>query len=55
MLEHVGVIQSLISTCKLQDVDPYTYLVDVLQRIGDHPAERSRGADTPKLEGAVRG
>ena len=38
--QHVGVIQSLISTCKLQDVDPYTYLVDVLQRIGDHPADR---------------
>ena len=38
--QHVGVIQSLISTCKLQGVDPYTYLVDVLQRIGDHPADR---------------
>lgn len=36
--EHVGIIQTLISTCKLQDVDPYTYLVDVLQRVGEHPA-----------------
>lgn len=36
--EHVGIIQSLICTCKLQGVDPYTYLVDVLQRIGVHPA-----------------
>jgi hypothetical protein len=35
---HVGVIQSLISTCKLQDVDPYAYLVDVLQRVDVHPA-----------------
>jgi len=35
---HVGIIQSLISTCKLQDVDPYTYLVDVLQRVDTHPA-----------------
>ena len=36
--EHVGIIQSLICTCKLQGVDPYTYLVDVLQRISVHPA-----------------
>ena len=36
--EHVGQVQSLITTCVLQDVDPYTYLVDVLQRIATHPA-----------------
>lgn len=35
--ERVGQIQSLISTCVLQGVDPYTYLVDVLQRIDTHP------------------
>ena len=35
--ERVGQIQSLIATCVLQDVDPYTYLVDVLQRIDTHP------------------
>ena len=28
-------------TCKLQGVDPYTYLVDVLQRISIHPASRA--------------
>jgi len=33
----VGVIQSLISTCKLHDIDPYTYLVDVMQRVQIHP------------------
>ena len=38
--QRVGVIQSLIVTCRLQDVDPYTYLVDVLQCIGEHPARR---------------
>ena len=27
-------------TCRLQGVDPYTYLVDVLQRVGEHPASR---------------
>lgn len=38
--EHAGVIQSLLTTCKLHDVNPYTWLVDVLQRISTHPASR---------------
>lgn len=38
--EHVGIIQSLISTCKLHDVNPYTYLTDVLLRISEHPARQ---------------
>ena len=38
--KHVGVIQSLPQTCRLHDVDPYTYLVDVMQRVGQHPASR---------------
>ena len=33
----VGVIQSLISTCKLHDINPYAYLVDVMQRVQVHP------------------
>ena len=33
-------IQSLLVTCRLQGVDPYTYLVDVLQRISEHPASQ---------------
>ena len=36
--ERIGLIQSLLVTCRLQGVDPYTYLVDVLQRISEHPA-----------------
>ena len=36
--QHVGAIQSLLTTCRLHSVDPYTYLVDVLQRISLHPA-----------------
>jgi len=40
-----GVVQSLIATCRLQGIDPYTYLVDVLQRVGQHSA--SRVADLP--------
>ena len=35
---HVGIVQSLITTCRLHDVDPYDYLVDVLQRVDRHPA-----------------
>jgi transposase len=38
--KHVGIIQSLLVTCRLHDIDPYDYLVDVLQRIGQHPASR---------------
>ena len=37
--KRVGIIQSLLITCRLHDVDPYTYLVDILQRIGDHRAK----------------
>lgn len=36
--QHVGIIQSLLTTCRLHGVDPYAYLVDVLQRISLHPA-----------------
>jgi transposase len=46
--EQVGIIQSLITTCRLHRVDPYTYLVDVLQRVGQHPAARVAEL-TPRL------
>ena len=45
---HVGVVQSLIATCILQGIDPYTYLIDVLQRVGRHPASRVAEL-TPRL------
>ncbi len=35
--EHLGIVQSLLSTCRLQGIDPYDYLVDVLQRVATHP------------------
>jgi hypothetical protein len=44
----VGILQSLLVTCRLQGVDPYTYLVDVLQRVDDHPAG-DVAALTPRL------
>lgn len=46
--KHVGIIQSLIVTCRLHGIDPYTYLVDVLQRVGQHPATRVAEL-TPRL------
>lgn len=46
--KHVGIVQSLIVTCRLHDIDPYTYLVDVLQRVGQHPAARVAEL-TPRL------
>lgn len=46
--KHVGMIQSLIVTCRLHGIDPYTYLVDVLQRVAEHPASRVAEL-TPRL------
>ena len=38
--KQMGMIQSLLVTCKLHDINPYTYLVDVLQRVGHQPASK---------------
>ena len=46
--EYAGIVQSLIATCRLHDIDPYTYLVDVLQRVAEHPASRVAEL-TPRL------
>lgn len=46
--EQVGIVQSLLVTCRLHGIDPYTYLVDVLQRVGQHPASRVAEL-TPRL------
>jgi len=35
---HVDIVQSLLATCRLHDINPYEYFVDVLQRVGQHPA-----------------
>lgn len=62
--KHVAIIQSLLVTCRLHGVDAYTYLVDVLQRVGMHPASRvheltpqewkKRFADNPLLSDVNR-
>lgn len=46
--KHVGIVQSLIVTCRLHGIDPYTYLVDVLQRVSEQPATRVAEL-TPRL------
>jgi transposase len=38
--EALGWVQSLIVTCRLHGVDPFVYLVDVLQRVSFHPASK---------------
>ena len=45
---HVGIVQSLLVTCRLHDIDPYDYFVDVLQRVGQHPASQVHQL-TPRL------
>lgn len=37
--QQLGILQSLMVTCRLQGINPYTYLVDVLQRVSLHPAK----------------
>jgi len=39
---------SLIATCRLHDINPYDYLVDVRQRVGQHPAAQFAEM-TPRL------
>lgn len=36
--EDLGILQSLMVTCRLHGINPHTYLVDVLQRVSLHPA-----------------
>jgi hypothetical protein len=45
---NLGVLQSLIATCRLQSIDAYTYLIDVLQRVHTHPARQVHEL-TPRL------
>lgn len=37
---HAGIVQSLITTCRLHGIEPYTYFVDVLQRVAVSPSSR---------------
>ncbi|MGK0476826.1 MAG: transposase [Oleispira sp.] len=46
--KYVGIIQSLLVTCKMHGINPYVYLVDVLQRVATHPAKQVHEL-TPRL------
>ncbi len=46
--EQLGMLQSLMVTCRMQGINPYTYLVDVLQRVAVHPAKEVEEL-TPRL------
>jgi len=46
--KHAGIVQSLLATCRLHGIDATTYLIDVLQRVGQHPASRVAEL-TPRL------
>ena len=46
--EQVATIQTLLASCRAHGVDPYTYLVDVLQRVQNHPAS-AVGELTPRV------
>lgn len=37
--EQLGILHSLTVTCQLHNINPYVYLVDVLQRVFHHPAQ----------------
>ncbi len=35
--QQLGILQSLMVSCRRQGMDPYTYLIDVLQRVSIYP------------------
>jgi len=38
--EKAAIIYSLLGSCKLQNINPYDYLQDVLERLPEHPVNR---------------
>ncbi len=38
--EHIGIMNAMLATCRMQGVDPRIWLTDVLLRIDSHPASR---------------
>ena len=50
----VGIIQSLLVTCRMHAVDPYTYLVDVLQRISEQSSQARPRTHPASVEVSLR-
>ena len=40
---NLAVLQTIVATCKLHEVNPYDYFKDVLIRVQSHPASRIDG------------
>lgn len=38
--QNLAILQTVVATCKLHNVNPYDYLVDVLVRVQTHPRSR---------------
>ncbi|MBX7177030.1 MAG: transposase, partial [Saprospiraceae bacterium] len=38
--QRAAMIYSLFATCKLHNINPYDWLIDVFKRINDHPINR---------------
>jgi transposase len=38
--QNLAVLQTLVATCKLHNINPYDYLVDILVRVQTHPQSR---------------
>ena len=51
--EAVAIIQTLISCCKLQGIDPFEYLEDVLKRVDSHPISKVHEL-TPRAHALAR-
>lgn len=45
---HSAILYSLLLNCSLQEIDPRTYLIDILQRMDIHPG-RAIDELTPRL------
>jgi len=46
--ETAALLLSIVESCKVNDVNPYLYLKDVLVRVSTHPAKRVMEL-TPRL------
>jgi hypothetical protein len=38
--KRLAILYSLVATCKLNDINPYEYLVDILPKITSYPANK---------------
>ena len=38
--QRMAVIYSLVATCKLNEINPYEYFVDILPKIASYPANK---------------